>query len=483
MSKGTTLYGRILRAVGAEALGQVLNVGIRLLLVPLFISTWGAATYGHWLTLTSLAAWIGLGDLGGQLYFVNRMTAAWASNEMEHFQELLSTGLFLFLASSILMFVIVASCITWLPISSWLDIQIIDSQIISIVLLLMALRFVIALPIGLLLGVFRATGAQATSVMYVNLMLVIQFVGSTIALMTKQGMLVLAGLEVVPVLVVAIIVLNVLRKRLPPEIKIWDFKYSSKKILKEAISPSFHFLGIQLSMAIIIQGCIIVIARALGPLEVVAFSAMRTVANVLSQLLAMLSHSAWPEFTKLHSTKQNEKLTFLFKTILLLSLMSGVTYLVILHNFGELLFNWWLKNKVTYQPLTMFLLSSFVILNTLWTFGGYLLMATNNHSEYARLQLPVNLLALIFFYFGAKHLGLPGSAGGLILGQTVLMVICVARLLKKYNWELNASHLLKLSGASLILLPMTLNLWTGLVVIVLVGLVLVKQLKNNKEYL
>ncbi len=426
---------RIMRSFGADSLGQVLNIGIRLLLVPLFLSTWGVDSYGEWLILTALAAWFSLGDLGGQLYFINRMTADWAAGKREDFQRVYSTGLLLFVVSSCLLFAAVAILLVVLPASIWLRLKFVDPELAKAILLLMALRFSISLPVGLLLGVYRAIGLQATSVMYGNLILIIQFVATALALLSGGGMLLLASLEALPFLVLIPILIWDLRRRMSNEFSLTDFNKADRSIMVSAISPSLHFLGLQLSTALMIQGSIIVIAKTLGPVEVAIFSSMRIVANVMVRFIGTISHAAWPEITRLASLGEDEKLFRLFRVVLLVALFAGLGYVVLVVNYGESLYHWWLDGKLPYDSTVMFLLSAQVVLNVMWTWGGSLLMATNRHEGYTRWQIPVNFIALSLCYFGSLNYGLLGGVAGLFAGQYFPMLFIIALYLSQSGWS------------------------------------------------
>lgn len=472
------MRGRILRSFGADTLGQVLNVGIRLMLVPIFLSTWGAEVYGEWLILTAVAAWFALGDFGAQLYFINRLTTEWASGRIDIFQRVLSTGLLLFIVFSVLLLGVALLAVLLLPIASWLELKAVDHDLVKAILLLMALRFSVSLPVGLFLGIYRAIGVQATSVMYGNLILMIQFVASALALLAGGGMLLLASLEVVPILLVSIAVIWDLRRRLPKEVRLFALANRDRAILRSAISPSLHFLGLQLSMAIIIQGSVIVVAKTLGPVEVAIFSSMRIVANAMSRFMGVLAHAAWPEITRLASLGQDEKLAKLFTIILNLSLFVGLCYIVLIVNFGHILYNWWLNNNLPYDFWVMYLLSCQVVMTILWTWGGNLLMATNHHEEYARWQFPVNLAALFLCYWGAVEFGLLGAVAGLFAGQLLPMLFIVYFLLIQEGWRQIAFSLVITSFAGLALLPMTLYFWSALLGI---ALVTVFTFRLNKE--
>jgi len=477
MTAFAQMRGRVLRAVGADMLGQVLNIGVRLVLVPLYLSAWGAEAYGEWLIMTAVAGWFSLGDLGGQLYFVNRLTAEWAEGNHDIFQRVLTTGVAVFVISSTTLLLCVVLVLSATPALDWLQLHAVETSVAMAILFLMASRFLIALPLGLYLGIYRATGAQATSVMFANLVLLIQFVASVLALLVGAGMLVLAAIEVLPMLVVAIIVGIDLRKRLPANIRLFDLSIVDRSILRASISPSLHFLGIQLAMAFMIQGSVIAVAKALGPVEVAIFSSMRTVSNVVHRILGMLSHAIWPEVTRLERTGQRDKLTFIFKLTLMLTLLVGMAYLMLLQSFGNDLYDWWLNRQLRYEKAPMILMGCFVLMTALWTVGGNLLMATNCHEAFSRFQLPVNIVALLLCYAGAANYGLAGAVSGLLIGQSILMLGVVILILNRIGWQRNSSYLLKVSVWGFVLLPACLNFWSGVVVLIIIGSLTYKQLR------
>ena len=456
------MHRRVLRAIGAEGLGQFLNIGIRILLVPLFLSAWGGEGYGEWLIFTAVAAWFGIADLGGQLYFINRMTETWAQKKFDEFQDFFSTGMILFCGAFTVLIALVTPTIIFLDVPEWLGAKITSSETARWVLILMCLKILASLPLGLVLGVFRATGSQATGVMYGNLMLLIQLTSGAAVLSNSGGMVLMALTEVLALLFVSCFVILDLHRRMPREVQLFQIRSPSKKILREAWIPSLHFLGIQLSMAVMIQGSVIVVAKAMGPFEVAIFSTMRTIANLVSRLLGMMSHSAWPEFTRLHSQKNSVTLQKLFCSISFASTLAGLLYIGIVYHFGATLFELWLGQELPYETTAMFLMATLVVFTNNWTLGGNLLMATNQHRDYARIQLPVNVFALVLAFAGGHWLGLEGIIGGLLLGQSAPMLCLTAWLLRQHGWG-EASRYLEMKAIFVLaLLPLFLSEWGAL---------------------
>ena len=449
---------RILRSFGADALGQALNICIRILLVPLFLKAWGAEGYGEWLILTAIIGWFNLGDFGAQLYFINRMTAEWARGRLEIFQALLSTGLVFLISISIILFTGTWLCLHTFPIVRQLGIHYIASDAIGFIILVVAFKFLFSLPFGLLLGVYRAIGSQATSVMFGNLVLLLQFIASAFCLLFSGDMRILALAEVIPFLLVCPIVIWDLNRRLPNNINLSLFRRMSKNIFLDSMSPSIQFLGIQLSAALLTQGVVVVIGKTLGPIEVSIFSACRIIANVVSRMMSMISHAAWPEITKLQGLGEHTQLGKLFNIVLKLTLLIGVFYLVGTIEFGEVLFGLWLNNGLPYDFWLMYVLVCHVLATAFWTWGGNILMATNQHREFSLLQIPVNFVSLFFCFWGARHYGLIGSAVALFVAQTIPMMVVIYLLLRKYMPVQLARSFLIASILALVMMPLALLL-------------------------
>jgi O-antigen/teichoic acid export membrane protein len=468
-----SIKGRVIRACGANTVGHFLHIGVRLLLVPLFLRAWGAETYGEWLILTAAAAWFHFGDLGGQMYFVNRLTADYSASRYDFFQKIYSTGMLFFLCSSFILILCVLCVLIMTPIVDWFGLTHISRPLVIAILGLMATRFFIALPAGLLLGVYRAIGKQATSIMYANLIALIHLATSAAVLLVGGGMLWLAALEVMPVFIVGLVIFCDLRKRLPERLSLTALGMADKSILLKSIKPSLHFLSLQFSQALMIQGSVLVLAKVLGPVEVAIFSTMRVIANVMQKVIGTLINSVWPEIIRLTMLKNDLTLFRLVRGILGVSLFAGVCYLFIVVNAGEFLYNSWLSKKLPYDYIVMYVLSFQVVFNVFWTWGGNVLMATNRHEEYARAQIPCYLFALAVCYMGAEHYGLRGGVMGLFAGQSLPMLFIVVWFLIKKGWSNMAWSLMIASGLGVVLMLLTINIFTGVLAIGLSGLYLV----------
>ena len=105
------MINRLFKGIGANFLGQAINIASKIVLVPLFLLAWGADIYGEWLLLSSMVAYLSLTEMGAHLYIVNRMTQAYAHRDNDQFRKILHTGLALFLIIPVAVFIIFVTVI------------------------------------------------------------------------------------------------------------------------------------------------------------------------------------------------------------------------------------------------------------------------------------------------------------------------------------------------------------------------------------
>jgi O-antigen/teichoic acid export membrane protein len=189
----------------------------------------------------------------------------------------------------------------------------------------------------------------------------------------------------------------------------------------------------------------------------------------MARFIGAISHATWPEITRLASLGEIEKLTRLFRVVLLIALFTGLCYLVFIVNYGETLYLWWLNDKLPYDSTVMFLLSLQVVLTVMWSWGGNILMATNRHVGYTRWQIPVNFTALLFCYFGSQSYGLLGGVLGFFAGQCFPMLMIVPWLLSKNELNKISRSLVFFSIIALAILPASLNFLLGFSAILIVA--------------
>lgn len=398
---------------------------------PLFLHAWGVEIYGEWLLLSSAVLYLLLADFGGQLYIGNRMAVAFAKGDQEVFQRLLHTGMAMFLLLSLAvfaLFIVGAALVT-----NWSAISIVHTspRVVIAVLTLLALQVCVSLPLGILMGVYRAVGMLPRSAMLNNLSQLLQLLLVAIGLWFGLGIVGIALMHVIPVVAVTGIALRELHA-LHPEFHILSLRSADRRMALEFLKPSSYFFSIQLSNALTFQSVLLIVGAILGAAQVVLFSALRTIANSIRQLLAISMNSVWPDLTRFHAKGEEEKLTLLFHVALRATLVVGALFVGIFHYFGEWIFHLWLGGKVEYRQILMDLFLLYILQFVFWTSCSNLLMSINRHHEISILLIVSGVATTVAVFFGGQQWGLDGVVVGLIAVDLALPFWAVPMLLHKY---------------------------------------------------
>lgn len=415
-----SLRARLIKGVGANFAGQLINLVSRLALPPLFLHAWGVDIYGEWLLLSSFVAYLSLSDMGGQLYVVNRLTQAHASRDMDLFRTLLRTGLIVFLVMPAIFFLGFILFINLYHVESIFGIVKTSHQEVLWVLIILAFQFLFSLPQGMLLGVYRAVGMYPRGVMLGNLVSLLQLFLTALLLWEESSMTVIAGVQVIPCLLVALMALIDLEKKFP-DLQIYSLKGASFHVALSFIRPSLYFLIIQLAQMISIQGAVLAVGAALGPAQVVLFGMLRTMVFSMRQILGLISHSAWPEITRLDTLGDKKKLRRLFLAVFHSTMLIAIGITTILHFFGNEIFRLWLRDAVSYSQSAMDVLLVYVLFNVLWATCSHLPMALNRHAALARLSLLASVSSVALAYIGGIDFGLEGAVAGMLIGEAIFV--------------------------------------------------------------
>ena len=78
-----TLRQRVVAGFGANSVGMALGIGMQLASLPLFLAVWDLHTYGLWLMISALPAYLTMADAGMVTAAGNRMTMALGSGRLD----------------------------------------------------------------------------------------------------------------------------------------------------------------------------------------------------------------------------------------------------------------------------------------------------------------------------------------------------------------------------------------------------------------
>jgi O-antigen/teichoic acid export membrane protein len=356
------------------------------------------------------------------------MTAAWAKGDKEEFHVQLATGIAVFLLVPVLLLSLSVVLVLTVPFGAWIGLHATPIETARVVVALLALQTCLAMPQGLVLGVYRATGALPRGVMLANTIVFFQIVLGAAVLLSGHDMAAMAITQSLPIVAVALWAVRDLSRGAVSLSKI-TFGSANLTTARAALHPSLHFFGIQIAQALSLQGTVLAIGSTLGALEVALFATLRTLANIARQLLALLSHSAWPEFTRLDAEDQHTRITELFVVLVRTTMLLTVILVIGLEAGGQQLFDLWLGGRLHFDSAAMRAFGLYVLLTVAWTLSANVLMSTNRHIALARWYVLAGIAGVIGCQFGAQFGGVEAAVLGIVVGESLPMTLVALSLL------------------------------------------------------
>ncbi len=452
---GSSAFHRIATGLASTSLYQVIVAAQSILLVPLFLRAWGADGYGRWLTLTAFVSYLGLIDLGGQNYIGNLLAFEYTRGNVSGFRARLVEGVSLFSLIALVSFLVLGAVLA-LPALSLPG----HGEALTVaergVLMLMGGAFLLSIPQGVFVTVYRATGQFFTGTMIANAVRFLSMLGYVGLLIAGYPPLVLAAgyFSSAVILTVTVVVYGY---RKIPQCRGVRPSLAAAWEGKGHLRGSLFFWLLALAGAINLQGVIIVLGTFAVPATVALYATHRTASGLLGYVGNLFMAAVWPELSFAHAGGEKEKLIRMalltVRTVVFLSAAAAVALWILLPEIYSL----WTARKLALQPWLMAMFLSQGVLAAGWSTAGWVLLASNEHRllawwALANAGLTITLATLLVPRHGvlgvavatllgdlacgasayprkaARHLGIPSSEIYKAIFRPVLVVVSAGAL-------------------------------------------------------
>ena len=432
---------RVAAGVGANGMGYLLTFANSILLVPVFLAFWGGQLYGEWLALSAAMGYLALLDLGLQTYVVNRMCQAYARKHLDDLHRDLHSAIEIFTVVALLGLTGIAVFIALAPVELLFHLEFTTRKLAGLTIMLLAANvFLNSIPMGLIAGLYRATGAYARGQMIGNVMRMAQFVATAAVVSLWRST---AGLAATWVLVNVVGILLILRdlRRFRPDVRL-DLAAGSWRHGIRLIGPALLFLLFGVASALNMQGMVLIVNSALGAVAVVQFVTIRMLSNIIPQGLAVVNSALWPEMTIVDARGERERLIRLSRWLVKFSVSVAVLVALLIRFVGPDLYHLWTGRQIAFEPRVLDLLLIQAVLMAVWNASGLPLLASNRQRAYAWWTLLNAVVSIGLALILVRPFGLVGVAFGSLLGDVFCSLLVVPWLVSRMLERPLASFLL-----------------------------------------
>lgn len=416
-------YGaRIVRSLGAGALGYAISIVAQLVSVPLFLHCWGIELYGEWLLLSIIPAYIAMSDIGFGSIAGTEMTLLFAAGEKTKALKVFQSTWTLISGISLLLLLSIAVVLPVVDVRHWLHIALMTRAEVVTVVMLLALYVLVGQQSVLLAAGFRCEGRFAVGMMWSNLARFLELLAVAGGLIVGATTVEIAAV-MVGVRVCATVLMRVHLLHLSPWLTVGS-RYARFAIVRRLAGPAVAYMAFPLGNALRNQGVLMVIGIILGPVAVVLFATTRTLTNLAFQAMSIINSSVWPELSTAFGARDMEMARKLHRNSCQASFWLSLVAVAGLSFLGPRAYRLWTGASIAFDNRLFYILLMVIVVNSLWYTSSTVSLATNSHQRMAVCYLLGTAIAVGLADPLIRLLGLAG-AGLSLLAIDVLMVFSV----------------------------------------------------------
>lgn len=408
---------RIIFGFGANAFSQAVSIVIQLLSLPLFLLYWDASTYGSWLLLSALPAYVSMADVGMVGAAGNKMTMAAGRSDFAEANVVYQTAqLFMTIVCCSLAAIITpAALFLPLPGDMTMDKRIALAALLCAVLL--------AMYGGLQEAVFKATGRYAAGTMLGQMVRLAEWGGYMIGLMLFRSVagVALGGFLARGAGTAAGVYLS---QQGDHKFRL-GFEHASKAEFFSMLRPAVSLMAFPLAFGLSFQGVTLLVGALAGTTAVALFNTYRTIARVAVQVTGMFSHAVQPEFSLLYGKAGMSGVRSLYRHSALLSAAQSIALSIILYFASPLLLRFWTHDRIEFIPSTMLWLLAYAAIGGIWHVPRILLLATNQHIGLAGWLLVSGVLSVALGWLFGTFWQVNGISAAMLVSEGFIAIMCV----------------------------------------------------------
>jgi O-antigen/teichoic acid export membrane protein len=215
------------------------------------------------------------------------------------------------------------------------------------------------------------------------------------------------------------IVFGIMARRDVPWIE-FGWRHAEWSEIRRLAPPAFAFMGFPIGQALNLQGTVIAVTYALGPVAVVAFATARTVSRVALQMVQLVNQTFSPELGVAFGAGNIELVRTLHRRACQMAAIIALALIAIMMTIGPWFLAHWTSHKLPPSSGLLFMLMISVFFYAGWSTSSTLLTAINRHQTLAGYYLLGTGVTVVVTFLAAKYSGLMAAAASLILSELIM---------------------------------------------------------------
>ncbi|MBU2995640.1 hypothetical protein KO500_04315 [Cellulophaga baltica] len=410
-----------------NGLASILSKGVRVLeqlfLVPFFITAWGAAYYGEWITLTIIPSVMAFSNLGFGSAAANSLVLTYAAGDKQKAADISKTGFYIITIMVLVGVLISALVIYVLNIYHVFDKSLINSSEAIIAVSILILARLLNFYFQLIEAYYRAAQKAALSINLITLRAALNLGAGLLVLLLGMGIVEFAISQLFVTVFFGAYYWIRGRQIIGLHKEFKGVKNSI--ILKDVTAKGLSYLMLPVWQIIYFQGTTFVVRIVLGPEAVAIFNTARTLSRSFNQVLYLVEPTIFPELQVAIGKNNWKTARQIFRISLIGVFILSVIGVFFLAIFGLWFYNMWTKNELGMPDSMWYILISAMLFNAIWYTTEMVFRAVNQPKKMGIYGVIAAIIAVILTYAFSKLYGLIGAAIGAVSLDLILLILVI----------------------------------------------------------
>lgn len=404
---------------------------IQLVQVPVFFHFWATSVYGDWLIINALPSYLAFSSIGFGSVASNEMTMLNSAGDREGALRVFQSCWWLIALVCSAVGVLMVPVLVFIPFGSILNVHAISESDIKWI--------VFYLGVSVLLGQLeQLMSAAYTCVARYSLG---QFIKSILTLAAFCAMIIPIVLGYGPRTTAMVfaaanclgtVVFGLLMRRNIPWIR-FGWRRAKFSEIRRLAPLAIAFMGFPIGNALNLQGTLMAIQYALGPVEVAIFASARTVSRVALQMVQMINTTFWPEVSLAYGASNLDTIRALHRRACQMAGIFAIAVALGMMTLGPWFLTHWTGGHVPPSRPLLAILLLVVIIYSLWSTSSLLPSATNQHQRLAAWYITATAVTVVLTNFLARWKGLYGAAASLVVSEVIMNIYVLPNSLRMAN--------------------------------------------------
>lgn len=401
----------------ANVVQKIVRIADQLLLVPFFLTQWGPAYYGEWLTLSIIPSVLAYSDLGFGSAVSNSFVLSYASGDKQRAANLRKTGFWIISSSVALGCILTFLVMLFADRFGLFGKTLIPAEDATLAVLFMITTQLIGFYHQLIEGFYRSVRRAALGSLIGSGSSLLKIVVGFCVLMAGYGVVGYAFTLLV-VSILFLICYSILG------CKMIDLNGYQGKVLmsdiKDITKKGMGYLMTPIWQSVFFQGTTFAVRIALGAEAVAIFNTVRTVCRSVNQVFSIINASIFPDLQYEYGKGNIKLVQKYFRVAVLMSMLIGFACTFVLMLVGLDIYRWWTDNllEVPMAVWNVFMLGAFF--NAVWWTSVVTYRMTNQPYHFAIASTVMSFVSVGLTYVLSFPFGLLGAAIGCTLFELVM---------------------------------------------------------------